>query len=216
MKQIIQDVIERLKNNIWEMKNEKLYSDVLEKIYLEYDLEKADKEESYAFLMFFGNIVNQYLEKQENLNEKYSAQELYEQVTKSSEYKYFFECSIEETLEYAYYEYAWIPECLEELYCLGKEILDKAEDAYFSIEQDEEMINVRKDYDKKIEKIHNELARQLDEEEFPYRDKFEIIDLYNRERSEIELDLNTMCGERFAVSFRLRDRIEEQQFLYDI
>ena len=84
---------------------------------------------------------------------------------------------------------------------LSSEIFDQAKKAYYN-----EEVSVQ-DAEQKLEEIIA-LRKEIENQEYKYRDKREIIAYYEEELSECILDVDTIEGERFIQSIRLGDYID--------
>ncbi len=99
--------------------------------------------------------------------------------------------------------YKWIPETLEKVLQMSYAIFEKAKEAYF-------MFGVVGE----TEKVDNLLTqmfdarKELDSLEYIYRDYNEIIEVYERELSESQLDIDTINGNKLLLSLRMTDYIE--------
>ena len=92
--------------------------------------------------------------------------------------------------------FLFIQESLEKVFKLSQEIFDQAKKAYFN-----EEVSVKED-EQKLEEIIA-LRKEIESQEYKYRDKSELIYDYEAELSECILDVDTIRGERFIQSFRL-------------
>ena len=84
---------------------------------------------------------------------------------------------------------------------LSYEIFKQAKDAYFDGE-----VSVQ-EAEQKLEEIIA-LRKEIESQEYKYRDKSEIIADYEAELSECILDVDTIKGERFIQSLRLGNYID--------
>ena len=97
--------------------------------------------------------------------------------------------------------FLFIPESLEKVFKLSQEIFEEAKKAYYN-----EEVSVQ-DVEQKLEEIIA-LRKEIENQEYKYRDKREIIAYYEEELSECILDVDTIEGERFIQSLRLGEYIE--------
>lgn len=120
----------------------------------------------------------------EQLVEKFFSQDLEDILAKSEPYK-------------------WIPETLEKVLQMSYAIFEEAKEAYF-------MFGVGG----KSDKVDNLLAQMIDARkelnsiEYIYRNCNEILDIYERELSESQLDIDTIKGNKLLLSLRMADYIE--------
>jgi hypothetical protein len=97
--------------------------------------------------------------------------------------------------------FKWVPESYSKVLKLSSEIFDQAKKAYHN-----EEVSVQ-DAEQKLEEIIA-LRKEIESQEFKYRDKREIIADYEVELSECILDVDTIEGERFIQSIRFGDYID--------
>lgn len=97
--------------------------------------------------------------------------------------------------------YRYIPESYKKVFKLSQEIFEEAKKAYFN-----EEVSVQ-DAEQKLEEIMA-LRKEIESQEYKYRDKSEIIGEYEAELSECILDVDTIKGERFIQSLRLGEYID--------
>lgn len=100
--------------------------------------------------------------------------------------------------------YAWIPETLEKVLKLSYSIFEIAKEAYFLFGNAEGKDNVDNLFSQMVE-----AKKELDTLEYKYRSYNEILYLYEQAIFESQLDINTIKGERFIISMRMADYIED-------
>ncbi len=116
--------------------------------------------------------------------------------------KDFFSQGLDELLAKAE-PYKWIPKTLEEVLQKGYLIFEKAKEAYFMFGIVEEEEDVDELFSQMVD-----ARKELDSLEYIYRSYNEVLDIYERELSESQLDMDTIKGNKLLLSFRMADYIE--------
>lgn len=98
--------------------------------------------------------------------------------------------------------FKWVPEPYSKVLKLSMEIFEEAKEAHYN-----GGVSVQ-DAEKKLDEIIA-LKAEIENADYKYRDKSEIMEEYEAELSECILDVDTIKGERFVHSLRLGDYIDE-------
>lgn len=99
--------------------------------------------------------------------------------------------------------YKWVPEVLEKAWKDGQKIFDIAKNVYFGNcdMSSKEVAN------KLFESIHM-VAILLEKEDYKYRDKKDIFEMYEHELSESQLDIDLINEDSMFMSLRLSEYIQ--------
>lgn len=184
-KQIIIDVLRDYKNNEY---GEQSQSGTLERICERY--KELDDESLYGICMRY----LYYLKGVKEDGSALSNDVIQEKFTKSLPND--MDELLSETVPFLF-----IPESLEKVFKLSQEIFKEAKKAYFN-----EEVSVQ-EAKQKLEEIIA-FRKEIESQEYKYRDKSELIYDYEAELSECILDVDTIRGERFIQSFRLGKYID--------
>lgn len=155
--------------------------------------ENLNVEEKYAVFLSALYYLKYKGEIEETINDEFSEKIL----------DNYFSKDLDELLDNAEV-YKWVPEELNEVTNWGNEIFVAAKEKYFEPESNVD-----------VEKYNNlfsqmvEMKKKLESIEYIYRNKNEIMDIYGKEISESQLDINTIQGNRIISSFRLWNCIED-------
>ena len=156
--------------------------------------ENLNVEEKYAVFLSALYYLKYKGEIEETINDEFSEKIL----------DNYFSKDLDELLDNAEV-YKWVPEELNEVTNWGNEIFVAAKEKYFEPESN---VNVEK-YNKLFSQMV-EMKKKLESIEYIYRNKNEIMDIYEKEISESQLDINTIQGNRIISSFRLWNYIEDE------
>lgn len=100
-------------------------------------------------------------------------------------------------------EYKWLPKQLEDVLEWGYTIFEKAKDAY-SVAPSGEDVDIAIDlYSKMVQ-----AREQFNSLDYVYRTKNDIMQMYERELAESQLDLNVVKGDKSVLSQRLSERVD--------
>lgn len=116
--------------------------------------------------------------------------------------KDFFSQDLDNLLEYAE-PYKWIPQVLEKVLKQSYLIFEEAKEFYFMFGVVDKSYNVDELFFQMTD-----ARKELDSLEYIYRSYNEIIDIYERELSESQLDIDTIKGNKLLLSLRMADYIE--------
>jgi len=185
-KEIIIDVLRDYKNDEYGEKSE---NDALERICEKY--KELDDESIYGICMYYLFYFKSVKEDEGVL----SNDAIEEKFTKS------LPNEMDELLSRIEL-FKWVPESYSKVLKLSSEIFEEAKEAYFNGE-----VSVQ-EAEQKLEEIMT-LRKEIESQEYKYRNRSEIIEEYEAELSECILDVDTIRGERFVQSMRLGNYIDE-------
>ena len=106
-------------------------------------------------------------------------------------------------------EFKWVPTSFSKVLNLSFEIFKEAKEAYCNESTS------ASDAEEKLKEIVN-LKTEIENEDYKYRNKNDILDEYETELSECILDVDTIKGNRFIHSIRMSDYIEEFEALLKV
>lgn len=185
-KEIIIDVLRDYKNDEYGEKSE---NDALERICEKY--KELDDESKYGICMYYLFYFKSVKEDEGGL----SNDAIEEKFIKS------LPNEMDELLSRIEL-FKWVPESYSKVLKLSSEIFEEAKEAYFNGE-----VSVQ-EAEQKLEEIMT-LRKEIESQEYKYRNRSEIIEEYEAELSECILDVDTIRGERFVQSMRLGNYIDE-------
>ena len=185
-KEIIIDVLRDYKNDEYGEKSE---NDALERICEKY--KELDDESIYGICMYYLFYFKSVKEDEGVL----SNDAIEEKFTKS------LPNEMDELLSRIEL-FKWVPESYSKVLKLSSEIFEEAKEAYFNGE-----VSVQ-EAEQQLEEIMT-LRKEIESQEYKYRNRSEIIEEYEAELSECILDVDTIRGERFVQSMRLGNYIDE-------
>lgn len=99
--------------------------------------------------------------------------------------------------------YKWIPEILERVLHMSYVIFEEAKEAYFMLGA----VGKSDNADSLLAQMID-AREELNSIECIYRNRNEILEIYEEELSESQLDVDTIKGDKLFLSFRMADYIE--------
>lgn len=163
----------------------------------EFDLEHYGAENLYALVMEFMYFLKNRLDELDDIDEKIINRLL----------TLYLSDGIIIHLERIEI-YKWVPEVMEKVWEDGQKLFEMAKNAYFVERNVENTENANIIFDRIL------LARKsLEKENYKYRNKKDVIDLYEQEVSESQLDMDVIERESIFLSFRLSEYIQSLEIL---